>query len=354
MGGTDSAYMLSTELPAWQANPSDVVFIWVGKNETPNSAATRAAVFGRVSSVVTALFAGGAGLVVICGFGADGTASTSGKSLGVDTLNNLFRNAARANDRIVFVETQDLVLDIANATGSVLPFLGTAGAYQSMNHDGTHWSNYAVRTKLAPRIEPILRRIAGVRRPRCGGARPGTFAPSSTPDINLLGDAALTMTAGAGWYKAGGSGADCTLSTVTKADGFTAARLTLSGTTTGASAYLIFGINIGGTLVNNGDSTRLYEGEGLIDVTGVTGLTAMQIQTFAQSTPQANTPLNFITSDSARYPDGYTDTDIFLYNTFGVTHGGNNPNLWFLFNFANAQTLSGTIDVRRPAWQRVA
>ena len=130
--------------------------------------------------------------------------------------------------------------------------------------------------------------------------------------------------------------------------------MTLSGTTTSAAAYLIFGINTGGNAVNNGDATRLFDGEALIDITNVTGLTAISILSFAQATPRAETPTGYFTSDSARYDNGYTATDLFLYNTFAVTHAGSNPNLWILFNFANAQTLSGTIDVRRPSWARVA
>lgn len=355
VGGTASSHMLATQLPQFQANPADVAFLWTGYNSTPSSLATAQSEAANITQTAAGCLAAGARLVVIMGQSWRVTAN----QMHIDMVNTLCSAYARATPGVVFLDITGLLTDPTSVSTTTLP------ARANYSADGVHPSDRCIREAIAPVLWPVLERVARKRLSR-SSINPGAYDPANKPDVNLLGDAGLmTGTSGmldsvgnagvagvsyAKWNIIPVAGMVATPSVVLGADGFLRQRIVFSGAPT-AGAYVILQNQPSITTVNNGDSARLFDAEGIVELTGVTGLTDIIMSAGGVTSSSGSGG----TSHSAnQYPDGTTVGPLLYYGLYPLTISGSNPVVRFTFYFVAGSTPAGYADISRVSCKRVA
>lgn len=360
VGGTTSAQMLATQLPQFQATPTDVALIWTGYNSTPNSLATAITEAANITDTAAGCLATGAcSMVVIMGQ----SWRVSGNPQWIETVNTLTRDFAINTPGVYFCDVSGSIMDPTSLSTTAIP------ARAGYTADNVHPSAQCIRAAIAPMVAPILERITGRRVPRAStyGA---VFSPTAAPDVDLLGGAGLMLgTSGqlnsvnnvavAGVSSAfrwniipSNAEVVVTPSIITGADGFLRQRLTLSGTTT-AVRNIVFQCQPTTAAPDAGNAAKLYDVELVADLTGVTGLMDMIL----------SGPTNYLfpafsggVSNAAHlYPDGTNENGLFMYGLSAGNFAAANPvalrcTLWL----AAGKTLAGTIDFSRGSVKRVA
>ncbi len=373
VGGTTINSMLVNQLPLFQADPTDVACICSGYND---GFGTMTAVNANVADTITvsdACIVAGAKLVIIFGMGPHAPTCAP---WGIQSYNNMLKAYAANTKGVIYVDLGALWVDASPATPSTTEILwkGGVNAVGAYSFDGVHPSGTALRA-LAPVLDPILRMIARPRQPRaavpCGTGGGGTYNASTRSRINIFGDAGLMCSNGIGGALNGTANAnvvgDCsdgaayfrwdvstngiavTPTIVTGADGFRRQRLTFSGTVS-AGAYVIFQSVLENGSINNGDATRLYDMEAMLELNAVTGLTDIQLSSTAAN-PTAN--WNSAADAAHRWPDATSET-LFYYQTFPLTIPGSNPTCRVALYFAGGATAAGSIDISRVSCLQVA
>lgn len=360
VGGTTSATMLATQLPQFQATPTDVALIWTGYNSTPNSLATAITEAANITNTAAGCLATGAcSLVVIMGQ----SWRVSGNPQWIETVNTLVRDFAINTPGVYFCDVSGSIMDPTSLSTTAIP------ARAGYSADNVHPSAQCIRVAIAPLIAPVLERIAGRRIPRAStyGA---AFSPTLAPDVDLLGGAGLMLGTSGQLNSVNNTGVAgvssafrwnvipsnaevvVTPSIVTGADGFLRQRLTLSGTTT-AVRNIVFQCQPTTAAPDNGNTSKLYDIELVADLTGVTGLMDLIL----------SGPTNYlfpafsggVSSPAHLYPDGTNETGLFMYGLSAGNFSASNPvalrcTMWL----ASGKTLAGTIDLYRGSVKRVA
>lgn len=359
VGGTTSATMLATQLPQFQATPTDIAFIWTGYNSTPNSLATAITEAANITNTAAGCLATGAcSLVVIMGQ----SWRVSGNPQWIETVNSITRNFANNTPGVAFCDVSGLIMDpTSTSTTAIAPRAGYSA-------DGVHPSGHCIRVAIAPLLAPILEAIARRRLPRAStyGA---AFSPTTSPDVDVMGGAGLMLGTSGQLNSVNNAGVAGLSSTyrwniipsnaevvvtptiVTGADGFLRQRMTLSGTTT-AVRNIIFQCQPTTAAPDNGNTANLYDLEMMADLTGVTGLMDMVI---TGPTNYLFPPFSGGVSNAANlYPDGTNENGLFMYGLSGGNLSGSNPSLRIIAYLASGKTLAGTIDFYRGSTKRIA
>jgi hypothetical protein len=367
IGGTNTAHMLGTQLPKFEAAAAagriyDLVYIAAGYNDQVNTLDRSKTAAANIMATATRCLAAGTRLVVICGLFPNGTASAT------DDCNTRLRMFAAITPGVTFCDLTRVMADATAAAGS-FRFKGTTNAYLGYTTDGTHAAGYA-RRMIAKEFEPYHRAVARRRVPR-RAFNSGAFDQVNAPGADVLGDAG-NITPGTGglldenaWVAAIAgnqqngalglkrNGVTCTPSIITGADGFNRQRLAFGGTVGGAVELSFVGSNTGITNLNNGVLTRAYDLEMVVEMTGVSGLADMWLRPNGGTT---DTPSFGTTSGDPAdlWPDGTTE-NLFIYTTvpetFPVNQGNPQPKLVMLFN---GRSPAGTIDISRMSMKLVA
>lgn len=354
LGGTTTtgANGLTTQATLFANRPADIAFIASGYNDQPTHL-TAPTVAATVQTVAQSLFTSGALIVVIMGMTPWAGWSVSGW----ETYNNLMRNWCRDTPGAIFLDITPVLADMAAASGTMAYRLTGAvqGGFARTAADNTHWSGNA-RRLIAPLIADVFRSIAPERRPRASLSS-GAYDPANKPWISLTGDAGNCLgTSGqpAGGNVAGTGGASRIWLSATGSTTFTPSIVTgalgerkqrIEPATGPGTVILELANTI--TNPNNGDTSRRFDFECVIDLVGVTGLAEIMIK------PLNN--INYATPNDVvdmpqLWPDNTTES-LFYYSLFPFPITANNPSMFILPQFA--KTPSGAIEFSRMSCQRV-
>lgn len=359
VGGTSTATMLGTQLPQFQAAPTDIALIWSGYNSTPNSLATAISEANNIINTAIGCLAAGASMVVVAGQ----SWRVSGNPQWIETVNTLTRNWCNNTPGAQFWDVSGAIMDPTSTSTTAIPHR------TNFSHDGTHPSGHCIRTALAPLIAPILEQIARRRLPRAStyGA---AFNPTTSPDVDLLGGAGLMLgTSGqlSSVNNAGVAGISSTYrwnaipshaevvitpTIETDDDGFKHQRLAVSGTTT-AVRSIQFQCQPTTTAPDAGNAANLYDIEMMCDLNAITGL--MDIILTGPTNYAFPAFSGGVSNTAHLYPDATTELGLFMYGLSAGAFSAANPvalraTMWF----ASGKTLAGSIDFYRGSVKRVA
>jgi hypothetical protein len=371
VGGTTTGQMKTNQLPLFNANPTDLVFIWSGYND---GYADRAAAVAGAQNIIdtanSALANGTTKIAAVIGFGpkAEGSGGNNQAAWVTQTFNTVLQNYCAVTPGAVYVDAAAAMVDPTMSSANAASWTmwrgwnssGSSNIFGSFTGDKTLPSAVAMRA-LAAQIWPILAMIARKRQPRCS-INNGDFDRTNTPDANIFGAAGLmigtdgalngsnnTNVAGS-WpsrwniQSYGTTPASITPSIITGSDGFKRQRWTLGGTNV-QEAYTQMGFFY--DTPNDGVTSRLYDTEVVLELTGVTGVNDFVLN---NPVPSANFTSG---APSNGYPDNTTET-LFLYNLYPKTFASGGLIIGLETWFRNGSNPTGTIDVSRFSSRRVA
>jgi hypothetical protein len=223
---------------------------------------------------------------------------------------------------------------------------------------------------LATKFSAIFSSLGLPTRTPTASSLLGVYNPVSNPFAHVNGDNALftgtngqlngsnnTGVAGASasaqdrWGINTTNGAVATPTIGTDEGGFNAQIITFSGTPTADATITLTGtFGFFGSGVNNGDASRLFVVEALLQLENVTGLYG--VTGGANGLDFTVEGLTDTRSEAHRFPDNTTQR-LFIRTNVPLTVSSSSPSMNIVFKFKNAVPISGSVKISRAPYLRV-
>jgi hypothetical protein len=366
VGGQTTAQILSTQLPQIEARTPDLLFEIGGSNDGMSTNGVADASMANRQDLVTGAIAAGVKKVIMLPMPPN-NATPFPRSV-YDYFNTTLKAWADAQDRVEWLDIYEDMRNPAELTNA--RFMLATDAFGGDTYDGVHFSlGWQLRTgnEIKPYLDTLgLDGIASTIDQLPGAYDPATSAVGdyvNGDEAQFLGTEGRmngVLNAGVAGTSQWSNHTRWSLNTTagftvtptkTTVDGQAAQQGVLSGTPS-ADGYFEMrweGYMFGG--VNNGDTSRLFLAEALLDLENVTGLYGVSIA--------ANNLTGFdlvhatdTYSDSHRFPANYTDR-LLLKTPRQQTISTDSASLVIRGYVKSGVAVSGTFRLSRTAIVRV-